>query len=174
MKIVSAIKWREVCVLFGASCANDINHPARARLSPRRWQRKRRCDRPSYEILTAYKTFRFDDHRSPRDRTTYDPSSRYDCQGKIARRFNGIVDPFRTTGIGSALDPADRTCARSRRSSLASRLRTIDEIARWWRNKPSGRIGAVDFTVDRRMNPAMCPHPESDKHFILLTYSQIF
>jgi len=130
-----------------------------------------------------YKTFRFDDYqsssvRSPRDRTTHDPSSRYHRQGEITRQFNGIVDPFRTTGIGSALDPADRTCARSRRSSLVSRLRTIDEIVRWWRNKPSGRrrrvhVGAVDFTVDRRMNP-VCSHPESDKHFILLTYSQIF
>jgi len=46
-----------------------------------------------------------------------------------AAALNGIVDTFRLAGIGSALDPADRTCARSRRSLLASRLRAI-EIAR--------------------------------------------
>lgn len=43
--------------------------------------------------------------------STHDPSSRYHRQGEIARRFNGIVDPFRAAGISSALDPVDRTCA---------------------------------------------------------------
>lgn len=124
----------------GASCANDINHPAqpRARLSPRQ-QRRYRCGKSivAYEILRFLSTKLFDltiiealpcDHLAIA--STHDPSSRYHrAKEKNARRFNGIVDSFRTAGIGSALDPADRTCARSRRSPLASRLRTI-EIAR--------------------------------------------
>lgn len=73
----------------------------------------------------------FDDRRDFSARSRHDPSSRYHYrEGEIARRFNGIVDPFRTTGIGSALDPADQTCTRSRRSPFASYLRTIVEIER--------------------------------------------
>lgn len=115
-----------LCCPAVAGYANDINHPARPRLSPTVQRRQR----PTVQNLFDSTTI----GALPCDHlaiaSTHDSSSRYLRQGEIARRSTISLDPFRTAGIGSALDPADRMCARSRRSPLASRLRAIAEIAR--------------------------------------------
>lgn len=141
MKFVSATKWREACVVqswsglrqrYQSSCVRD---------------RERDFHRPyDDDECPTVQNFSI---RQPSDAlpcdhlaiaSTHDSSSRYLRQEEITRRSMISVDPFRTAGIGSALDPADRTCARSRRAPLARPAYARDrrDSARW-RNKPSGR-----------------------------------
>lgn len=108
------------------------------------------CYSRSYETpLTTYATrqnfrsvdnYRSSSVRSPRGRVH--PRSIIALPSPRRNRaaaLNSIVDPFRSVGIGSVLDPADRTSARSRRSSLRAPPTYDCRDSAWWRNKPSGR-----------------------------------
>lgn len=118
IRVGDKVKGGPCCPAVEPGYANDINHPVCATESVTFTDHSTTMsDRTK---LFDSKNIRGSSVRSPRAiASTHDSSSRYLRQGEITRRSMISVDPLRTAGIGSALDPADRTCARSRRSPLA-------------------------------------------------------
>jgi len=165
MKFVSATKWREVCVVqselrqrYQSSCATESET-----FTDRTTTMSSRRKLFDSTIIGALPC----DHLAIA--STHDSSSRYLHQGEITRRSMISVNPFRTAGIGSQLDPADRTCARSRRSPLATPPTRDEEISR---AEGEYRVNVVHLLfADRRVNLKIY---SCFRRMIFLIYFQIF